>query len=278
METALNFKSVFVETYKIGRDNAVRHVAAGLAYYMLFSIAPLLLIVISVAGFFVESGRFISTLISFLNETFGSQIATLFESMIFSASVGGVGVLATIVSAGFVIWGAGKFILRLERALNMIYFGEEKIKKGLKGVIHTRVNVFINLGIMVVFIILSFVASVTVPFLLNFFDALLPLPEMLLFFLQSVGVLLIIALVFSAVFRLLGQKTVSWKAAFLGALATAFVFIVLNTLFGVYFSSFSGSNLYGAAGSVLALLLWLYWSSQILLYGAIFSYVLEQRF
>jgi membrane protein len=255
----------------------MQHVAAGLAYYMIFSITPLVLIIISVAGFFLEIGEVSGTFLRLIDEILGPQIGTLIENMILGVSNGSAGTVTTLVSVGFVLWGGAKLIFHLGRAFDQIHFGREIKELGFHGVLDPRIRSFINLGVMTVLVILSFLAALAVPLLLNFFYRIIPLPETLIFLIQSVTILLLMAIVFMVTYRTLGNKQVSWKAAFIAALASAFVFIILNALFGIYISNFSATSLYGAAGSVLALLLWFYWSAQLLLYGAIFSSVLEEK-
>lgn len=277
MRTFITLRHLLAETYRRGREKSMHHVAAGLAYYMLFSIAPLILIVISTAGFFLEVGSVSGTLLRFVDEILGPQTGMLVESMILSVSMGSAGTIATIVSVGFVVWGGSKLVFHLGRAFDQIHFGREIREPGFHGVLGPRIKAFINLGIMTLLMILSFLVALAIPLFLDFFYRVIPLPETLIFSMQSVAILLLMSVIFMVTYRILGNKQISWRSAFVGALGSAFLFIVLNSLFGIYISNFSSTNLYGAAGSVLALLLWFYWSAQLLLYGAIFSSVLEEK-
>jgi membrane protein len=273
------FWSVLQQTIAEWQRDKVSRLAAALAYYTTFSLAPVLVIVIAVASFLFEQSTVQSRIIEQLQGLLGENGAQLVQEMLTSAQANeSDGFWATAISVGLLILGASGLFIQLQDALNTVWNLEIKPDAGLWRLIRDRLLSFgmiLVIGFLLLVSLLLSAGLAAVSGLLG--DTLFgwDLGWRILNAVVSFGV---ITLLFGLIYKILPDATISWRDVRVGAAMTALLFTLGKALIGLYLGNSSVSSAYGAAGSFVVLLLWIYYSAQILLFGAEFTQVYANRF
>jgi membrane protein len=271
------------EAWTLLRDAGVQwwnhkaaRLGAALAYYSVFSIGPILLIAIAVAGFFfgreAVSGQVTETLRGMLGDT-GSQALS---SMLQGADQPTKGALATVIGIGLLLFAAIGVVVQLKDALNTIWDVDESKNSGVWAFLRTYI---ISLaGVMGVgFLLLISLALTAALAAISKYMAPI-LPEALL---QIVGLAVsfaVITVLFAMMFKWLPDTTVAWRDVWFGAVFTAALFEIGKFLIGFYIGKQGLESTYGATASLVVVLIWVYYSAQILLLGAEFTRVYAERY
>jgi membrane protein len=236
------------------------------SYYTAFSMAPLLILAISIAGLVLGREAAQGKIVEQIAGLVGKQSAAAIQSMIEAANRPSKGIFASVIGIVSLIAGATGVLSELKSALNKIWRTQERgeIKESVK-----KNVIFLGMVLGIGFLLtVSLVVSAAVSGVGTFLGGLLPAPEFLLHFadlLLSVG---IIAVLFAAMYKILPNTTVEWRDVWLGSVVTSFLFAVGKLGLGIYIGKGALSSSYGAAGSILALLLWVYYSGLIFYFGA----------
>jgi membrane protein len=261
------------QTYQeFSADKATR-LGAALAYYTIFSIAPLLLIAIAVAGMVFGQEAAQHEITGQLKGLLGASAAKAIEEMITNAAKPKAGTIATIIGIVTLVFGASGVFTQLKDALNTIWNVPEKQSSGIMGMLKDK---FLSISMVfgVAFLLLvSLVIDSVIAALGKYAGSILPGGEALWQGLQlavSFGVVLVL---FGLLFRYLPDTKVEWRDVRLGALVTALLFIIGKFALSLYLGKAAVGSSYGAAGSLIVLLVWIYWSAQILFFGAEFTQV-----
>ena len=254
-------------------DNTFQ-LGAALAFYTVFSLAPVVLIAIAVAGaiFGEEAAR--ARLLDEINTTFGLRVGGAIEVLLQYTQDTGTGTATAVISVVVLLFGATSVFAQLQDALNVVWGVKPKPDRGWLDVIKDRFWSFaVVLGIgflLLVSLVLSAVLASLGQFLT---PASVPGGVVLcqaLHWLVSFG---FITLLFALVYKVLPDAKIEWEDVWVGAAVTALLFVVGKYLIGLYLGRSGWISAYGAAGSLVVVLLWVYYSSQIFLYGAEFTYV-----
>jgi membrane protein len=252
--------------------------AAALAYYTIFSLAPLLLIAISIAGlvFGEEAAR--GEIVGQIRGLVGQQGAEAIQGMIQNVNrPGSGGTLATIVGVVTLLFGASGVFGQLQDALNTIWGVKPKPGQGIASFIQARFLSFAMVLVIGFLLLVSLVLSAALAAITTFFSHFLPTfvaLGQLLNFVVSFG---FITLLFAAIYKFLPDVNVAWKDLWIGAATTSLLFNVGKFLIGLYLGNSGTTSAYGAAGSLVVLLLWVFYSAQIILFGAEFTQVFAKH-
>ncbi len=254
--------------------------AAALAYYTLFSLAPMLVIAVSVAGFFfgreAAQNQIVETLSGFVGKDAGIVIQTMIENAGKQQTTDSI--FAMLVGVALLLFGAGGVVGQLQSSLNMIWGVEPKSDQGMLGFIKER---FISYG-MVLGVGFLLLVSLVVSAALSAFDQYLggaaPGAGLLLQVIHFVVSLALIAFMFAAIYRFMPDGRIAWTDVVVGGILTALLFNVGKFFIGLYLGQSSVTSVYGAAGSLVTLLLWIYYSSLIFFFGAELTQVYATRF
>ena len=275
----MNLKNVWQllkTTFKEWQEDEASLLAAALSYYTAVSMAPLLVVVIVAAGFVLnnqDTAR--QELLSQIQSAVGAQGTEFVATIIENADQPTTGTIAGLLSIATLLWGSTNLFSQLQGSLNKIWDVERKAGSIWTTIRERFLSFTLVLGIgflLLVSLILSAVLSV----LGNLFTGLLPGGEFLwqvINFLISFGV---ITLLFGLIYKILPDAEIAWRDVWWGAAATALLFTIGKQLLGLYLAN-AGSS-YGAAGSVVVFLLWVYYSAQILFLGAEFTQVYATRY
>ena len=246
-------------------DKAPR-LGAALAYYAIFSIAPLLVVAIGIAGFVFGKEAAQGQISSQVEQLVGKQGGEAVEAMVESASRPGTGTLGTVLGIAMLLLGAAGLFGQLQDALNTVWEVKPKPGRGAWGFIRDR------------FLSVSMVLSVAFLLLISLIaSAVLSAMSGLLGDFQTGVVgqvvttaldLVVITLMFALIFRFLPDAEIAWRDVWFGAAITAVLFTLGKFLIGLYLGRAGVASAYGAAGSLAVLLVWLYYATQIFLFGA----------
>lgn len=258
-------------------DKALRH-AAALAYYSIFSIAPLLVIAIAVAGFVFGEQAVEGQIVGQLEDFIGPEPAVFIENMVREARETGRGLGATLVSLGTMLFGALLIFAALQDVLNMIWGVKPAPETGLKYTISRRLLAFVMVllfGIAVIgALLISAGLTVAETYWEQWFGAEL---EVWMFADHLVWLVFFTAL-FGAIYKLLPDVRMAWRDVWLGAFMTGVLFAVGLFAISTYIAYSSIGTIFGAAGTLAVLLVWVYYSWVIVLMGAEMTQVWARRF
>jgi membrane protein len=252
---------------------------AALAYYTVFSLAPLLTIAIVIAGFFFGKEAAQGQIFDELRGLLGQESGKAVQEMVQSANAQPTaGIIATIVSVIMLLFGASGVFGQLQASLNRIWEVKPKPGRGVLGILRDRLLSF-GFTLVVGFLLLvSLVLTAAIALVADWMGGLMPGSETLAQLLNFVLSLALITLLFGMMFKFLPDAKIAWRDVWIGAFLTALLFTVGKFALGIYLGKSSVASSYGAAGSLIVLLLWVYYSSQILFFGAEFTQVYANRF
>ena len=266
------------ETFKEWQDDDALQLGASLSYYTIFSLAPLLLIVIAVAGLVYGREAVQGQLVGELRGLVGEQGGEAIQTMVANAGRHGSGVLATVIGVLTILFGATGLFVALQDSLNRIWEVKAKPGRGLKGFIMNRVISFgmvLGIGFL---LLVSLVISAAVSALGTWANGLMSGAEVLVQVLTFVLSFALTTLLFAMIYKVLPDVKIAWRDVWTGAAVTALLFTLGKLLIGLYIAHSSVASTFGAAGSVVILLLWVYYSSQILFLGAEFTQVYASHY
>lgn len=268
--------SLLQETFhEWSKDDAMR-LAAALSYYTGVSIAPLLMIVLMVSGFILGAEAAQGELARNIKIFIGTEGAEFIQMVIKSSDQPKTGTLAGIVSLLTLIWGSTNLFNEMQSSLNLIWNVKPKPTVSIPATIKERAFSFVLVLGIGFLLLVSLVISTAISFTANFFNELFPVFSWVWQAVNTFVSFAIIAGLFAAIFKILPDVEVQWRDVWLGAALTALLFTIGKLALGYYLGGVSSP--YGAAGSLIAFLLWVYYSSQILFFGAEFTQVYSRRF
>jgi membrane protein len=248
--------------------------SASLSYYTIFSIGPLLVIIISLAGIVYGREAVEGRLFQQLNGLIGNSAAMQVQDIIQNIEQSRLSTSGALIGVVILLIGASGVFTEIQDSINYIWSVKVKPKKGIVRFLMNRLisfSLIIGLGfILLVSLIIHALMDVLHDFLTNYFDQV---TVYLFLVLNYVLLYIIIVLLFAVIFRVLPDANIKWKDAFIGAGFTAFLFVIGKFLIGFYLSKSNIGITYGTAASLILVLLWVYYSSIILYYGAEFTKV-----
>jgi len=260
-------------------DDFAPSMGAAVAYYTAFSIAPLIVIVLAIAGFFFGHEAAGGYLYGQLAGLLGRDGAQAVQDMVASARDPGEGIIATVTGALLLVVGATTVFAELQSDLDRVWKAPAaKRPEGLWGLLRSRV---LSLGLVVSigFVMLaSLVISAALAALSNWWGGAFERYEWLLQVVNFLVGLGVTTLLFALMYKILPRVAIGWHDVWIGALVTALLFGIGKFLVGLYIGKSSVASGFGAAGSLAVLLVWVYYSAQIFLLGAEFTWVYAHRY
>jgi membrane protein len=239
---------------------------AAIAFYTATSIAPVILIVIAVAGLVLGDEAARGAIFAQFESLLGPTGADFLQRAIASASTGSAGLFATVMGLATLILTASGVFLELRDALNDIW--DTKPESGLSTMIRARLaslGLVLALGFM---LLVSLTIDAALAGFGEVINARLPFGAAILMAINFVISLVLIAAIFAAIFKLLPARPLAWRDVIFGAVVTSFLFQIGKILLGLYLGNKTGDSSLGAAGALIGLLFWVYYSAQIILFGA----------
>lgn len=272
-----DFVSILKTTFAAWNKHEAPRLGASLAFYTILSLSPLVIIVVAVGGFIFSRSTAQTHMLSEVQGMIGPDGGKAVESMLANAQKPAAGILGTIVGVLSLLFGASGVFTELRSALNLIWEVKPEETSGVVALLRERFFSFgmvLSIGFL---LLVSLVVSTVLAAVGKFFGGLLPVPAAVLmvvnFLLSYAGV----ALLFGLIFRYVPEAKVRWSNVWLGAFVTALFFTIGKTLIGLYLGKSSVGSTYGAAGSVIVVIVWVYYSAQIFFFGAEFTHAYTKR-
>ena len=267
------FFSYFIAAFSAWNHDKVSVWAAALSYYTVFSLSPLLLVVIGIAGIVFGTQSVQMSIFHQIRGLIGHDGASLLETMVQRSDKTSTGILATIIGGITLLLGASGVFGQLQEALNHIWNVEPKPDAGIFVTLRNRVLSFSMVIVIAFLLLVPLIISALITGISTFFSQLLPLSGVLLESLNFLISFAIISILFMLLFKQLPDVKLRWRDVAVGGVVTAFLFVIGKTAIGLYLGEKSFTSTYGAAASLVILLLWVYYIAQILFYGAEFTKV-----
>jgi membrane protein len=282
MKKRLNWRGIWPllkDTFSGISENRITKLSASLAYFTIFSMGPLLVMIIWLTGIFLSreaiEGKVYAVLVDFV----GSDTAAQLQEIIKSASVDNQGLIAGIIGLVTLLIGATSVFAEIQDSINIIWGLKPKPKKGWLKYLKNRFlsfSIIISLGfLLLVSLALSALVEAISNQLQNYF------PEVTIVVFYIINLILTIGistLIFATIFKVLPDAKIKWQDVFIGAVVTAVLFLIGKFGISFYISKTKVGSTYGAAGSLVVLLVWVYYSSIILYLGAEFTKVYAIRY
>ena len=248
--------------------------AAALAFYTLLSLTPLLVLVISIAGLFVSPTDIQGEVAGIARSIMGPQGGEQLKAMMGASSIGGDGAIARVVSIVVLIFGATGVMVQLQGSLNHIWEVQPMANRsGVKGFVVKRILSFAMILAVAFILLVSLIMTTSVRALADHFSGVLG-SKIAQFAIGESATAVTVILLFGAMFKVLPDAKISWRDVWFGAAVTAVCFTAGKFLIGLYLGSQNLGSTYGAASSLVLILLWTYYSSLIFFFGTEVTQVL----
>jgi len=251
---------------------------AALAFYTLFSLAPILIIVIAIAAMAFGEDAAQAQIIEHIDTLVGPEVARTIQTTLENASRPRSGVIATLIGLATLLFGATIVFSELRDALNLIWrvspAGERSL---LIGLIRDRLLSFAIVFGIGFLLLMSIVANAVLAAMTQIFGGFIAEQVYVLRTVNFLFSFVIVTLLFAMMYKVLPDTNIPWSAVLIGAVATALLFTIGRFLIGLYLMYSGIMSAYGAAGSLVALLMWVYYSAQIFYFGAEFTKVYTTR-
>ena len=251
---------------------------AALSYYTFFAIAPLFVIALAIAGFWFGQDTARRELFGQLNQLVGKEGGEAIQSVVMAASNPKAGFWATCIAVGTLAVAATGVFVQLQNSLNKLWGVRQIQGKGLQNFIRHRLLSFAMVLGVGFLLLVSLICSAGLAAFGNVIGNFITGKEILLKTLNFAISLGIITVLFAMILKFLPDVKIAWRAVWLGGFITAFLFNLGKILIGIYLGRSSLSSIYGTMGSLVILLLWVYYSAQILFFGAQFTCVFTRKY
>jgi membrane protein len=270
--------AVLLDSVKSWVDHRGASKGAALAFYTLFSMTPILIVAIAVAGYFFGAEAAQGEIIAELQGLVGRNGAQAIQALLAAARNPASGLVATIVSSVLLLVGATSVFAELKDSLDELWGIEQPLQSGITALVRTRLLSFGLILVLAFLLLISLVVSAALAVLERFAGGIWSSSADALSILSSSISFTVIACLFAVIYKMLPNVVLSWRDVWIGAVVTAALFSLGKFAIGLYLGNSAVASGFGAAGSVIALLLWVYYSAQIFFLGAEFTRQYALRF
>ncbi len=270
---------LFKSTFKSWNDKDPFRQSAIIAYYAIFSIPGLLILIISITGYFFGRDAVNENIIAQISSTMGADTATSIKEMLLKASSAKSSIVGSIVSIGILLVGATGVFVELQKSLNDIWHVKPVKQNGVWLIVKARLFSF-GLIVAIAFLLLvSLVVSTGLTALSGLISGYTSQVMVVIFnIVNFIFSLVVISLLFAMMYKILPDAKIEWKHVWVGSLITGLLFTIGKTALAFYFGTADPGSVYGAAGSVILMLLWVSYSSMIVFFGAEFTAAYARRY
>lgn len=272
------FWTILKQTFTEWNQDEVPRYAAALAFYTALSVAPLLVVIVAIVGAVYGQAAAQGQIVGQIQSVVGEEGASVVQDMIANAYQAGDNWISTIISIVVLLFGATGLFGQLQKTLNDIWNVEPPKNNPILSVVRQKLLSFGMILIIGFLLLVSLVLSAVISSLHLWLTNLFPAAQVffqVLSFLVNFGVT---TLLFALIYKFLPEAQIEWRDVGVGAVVTSLLFSIGRTVLGLYLGGGSTTSVYGAAGSLMVILLWVYYSAQIILFGAEFTQVYARRY
>ncbi|WP_075879315.1 YihY/virulence factor BrkB family protein [Vreelandella massiliensis] len=270
--TATFWMNVVKDAIQLWLERNAFSYAGSLAFYTLFSLAPTIIIAVTVIGVVMGEEAAQGQIVSQLQGTLGTDAAVAIEQAVAQSRIEEAGLLPTLLGVGALLVGATTVFAQMQFSLNTIFGVTARPTANSAWIFIKNRLLSLTVVLSIGFILLvSLVAGVIIRGMLQAADDLVPYIGLLASSAESLIALGVVVLLFATIFKVLPDVILRWQDVLIGAVVTAVLFTIGRSLIAIYLAYTATASTYGAAGSVVMILLWVYYSSLILLFGAAFT-------
>lgn len=277
MTSATQLLGLLKQTYSEWSNHQAPRLGASVAFYSILSFAPLLILITAIIGLVFGHEHAQGALIGEASQLIGDRGADAVQNLLRSAQKPKSGAFAGIVAFLTLLFGASGVFAELQDALNLMWDVKGKAASGFLGLVKQRLFSFgmvLSIGFL---LLVSLLLSAALAFLGHSFGQLVPVPPAVLEVINFIVSFAVIAVLFALMFKYVPDAKVPWKDAVVGAVGTALLFTIGKLLLGLYLGKAGVGSAYGAAGSLVAVVVWIYYSAQIFFFGAEFTHLYSKR-
>ncbi len=272
-------KALLSATYSRWSAHNAPRLGAALAYYSLLSIAPLMILIVAICGIVLGRSSAERQVLEQTRQLMGPSGANTLQSLIDNAHHAGSGFVATIIALVTLLFGASGVFLELRESLNNIWDAPPQPGGGWRGMVKQRLTSFAMVLALGFLLLASLLLSAGFAVVEKFARDFVPLPAAILAEVANFVVsLFALAVLFALIYKFVPNVPIDWRDVGIGAAVTAFLFTIGKSLLAVYLSTAAVGSTYGAAGSLVALVVWVYYSAQIFFFGAMFTRVYAESY
>ncbi len=254
-------------------DDHAQGLGAAVAFYTVFSLAPLLLIAIAIAGLVFGQEAAQGQIIGQIRDLVGEDSAKTIQDILENIRKPSNGVIAASIAGVTLFLGATGVFAQVQESLNIIWGVETKQKSGIIQILKSRFLSFLTVLGSGFLLLVSLILSAGLAVLGHRLESFLPGPEFLIELMNIVVSFGVITLLFAMIYKILPDVSIKWSDVWIGAGMTSLLFTIGKLLIGLYLGKSEVGSVYGAAGSLIVILLWVYYAAQIFLFGAEFTAV-----
>ncbi|WP_269684857.1 YihY/virulence factor BrkB family protein [Flavobacterium lacustre] len=266
-------------TYQEWSDKDPFRQSAVIAYYAIFSIPGLLVLIIAIAGYFFGKDTVNHEILGQIATTMGAETATQVGEILTKSSESKSNVWNTIIGAVILLVGATGVFVELQKSLNYIWHVTVSTEKGILPILKARLFSFGLILAIAFLLIISLVISTALAAFSNWFKVDTSSFVLIVFnVLNFIFSLAVLSALFALIFKILPDAKIKWKHVWLGSIVTGILFTIGKTGLAFYFGKAEPASIYGAAGSIILILLWVSYSSMILFFGAEFTAVYAKMY
>ncbi len=269
--TFLTLVSLIKKTFQGWQQDNASVWCAALAYYTVFSFGPLLLVVISILGLVYSRANLEENITIQMQALLGREGASLLQTVMHHTKKPTTSMIGTVIGAMTLVLGAAGVFGQLQQMLNNIWGVTQKPKSGIAAFIRSRLLNFTMIGVVAFLLLVSLVASTIIVALSKFLNTILPFSPMLLEIFDFLFSFFLTTLLFAFILKVLPDVQIKWRNVWSGAILTSLLFTIGKFLISVYIGHSGIASEFGAAASLIVLLLWVYYASNILFLGVEFT-------
>lgn len=264
--------SLFKETYRNWSDHQAPRLGASVAFYSILSLAPLSILVTAVVALALGQESAQGALIGQARELIGDRGAETVQTLLKNAQKPASGIFASMVAFVTLLLGASGVFTELRDALNIVWNTKPQTTSGFMAMMAQRlfsIGMVLSVGFL---LLISLILSAGLAYMGRVFGQLMPMPNFVLQTINAVFSFVVVSVLLALLFKYVPATQVAWRDALVGSIGTALLFTIGKQLLGLYLARASVGSTYGAAGSFVAVVVWIYYSAQIFFFGAEFTH------
>ena len=268
---------IFVKSLKAAHEDKISHLAASITFYALFALAPVIIIFISVAGALFGEQAAKGELFNQIQTLVGPEMASAVQGLVENAALSESNIFFTLVSLFILLFAASRVVTHLKYALNRIWNADTVLYKKVHKAVKSKFLSMLAIVGIGLFLVLTLVTSGIMSTIWVYAANFLPIKSSV-FQVLNLGIsFALTTFIIALIHKTLPDTDIEWRDVWAGAILTTLLFMLGNWLIGLYMRHISVESIYGAAGSIIIVLIWLYFNFQIFLFGAEFIKIYSQH-